>query len=509
MKLYLRALVFGALVALLNPVWALRAPIVPIPGYEILEYLESSGEQYIDTGIVYASDTKLEQRFCVVDFEKDKKQMQMGAYNKVSSVGHRFHWGCRGGVDNLKYVVGNGTGNPPEISAGSDGWVDLVLDASGTGFSEDGHSTIAIFARNNGGTYEGGRFRVGPTCIWKGGILVRNMVPVRRHVDEVLGLYDYCESKFYENKGVGAFEAGGPMKYLWIAKKPPALQHPLNQPLEAYCPLPVVKDGEGKMLTRDVDYTVDWKDNTRFGVGSCVVSGVGEYEKSLPVTAEFLIVPQARLSVEYQRLFYLESTGTVHYIDTDIHPTSNTRITALAQATTKETAHVAGIIDDVSGITGKRFHITIKNVNGVLRFTGGVGTSETQVEADDLKIDTFWNKLTIDAANKKLWLNDGATINLTTSGSLPIESVLRIFGRRSNNSSSGGSLVRIADVEIYESGEKKHEFIPARRVADGVLGLYDTVEKTFLENAGSSDGGFVAGPEVEDVGSNGLVVIVR
>ena len=38
--------------------------LTSIPGYDILEYIQSSGTQYIDTGIVYASDTKLEQRFC-------------------------------------------------------------------------------------------------------------------------------------------------------------------------------------------------------------------------------------------------------------------------------------------------------------------------------------------------------------------------------------------------------------------------------------------------------------
>lgn len=506
MKIYLRAFILGVLVALLNPVWASRAPIVPIPGYDILEYLQSSGEQYIDTGIVYAKDTRLEQRFCVVNF--NGKQMQMGALDTLSANSyHRFHWGVKGQSE-LQYIVGNGTGLPSNISADSDGWVNLELDAKNAGFSEEGHSTIAIFARNSGGTYTGGSFLVGQTCIWKGGILVRNMVPVRRQVDNVLGLYDYCESKFYENEGEGAFEAGDPMKYLRIAKKLPDLQHPLNQPLEVYCPLPVVKDGEAKMLTKDVDYTVDWEYNTRFGVGACVVSGVGEYEKTLPVTAEFLIVPQARLPVEYQRLFYLESTGTVHYIDTDIHPTSSTRITALVQMTAKNNTQIVGILDTPQW---RRFHLTVKYSSGFF-MTGGVGSGESQSIGDSssLKLDLEWNKLMLDAPNQTLSVNDGATYSLGTSGVLPTESKLRIFGRSSNNLDYNiGNPVRIADVEIYEGEEKKHEFIPARRVADGVLGLYDTVEKNFLVNSGSSDGGFVAGPEVEDVVGNGFIVIVR
>ena len=74
---------------------------------------------------------------------------------------------------------------------------------------------------------------------------------------------------------------------------------------------------------------------------------------------------------------------------------------------------------------------------------------------------------------------------------------------------SVGNPVRIADVAIYESGEKTHEFIPCRRKSDGVLGLYDTVAKQFLPNSGSAEGDFIAGPELEEADSNGLVIFVR
>ena len=484
--------------------------IKPIPGYEILEYLESSGTQYIDTGVVYANDTKLTQRFCVVDFAGT--QMQMGALDTVSGANHRFHWGCRGGVATLEYVAGVGIGgNPGGISAGSDGWVDLTLDASSQSYTESGHSTLGLFARNSGGTFTGGKFRVGQTCIWKGGNLVRNMVPVKRKVDNVLGFYDYCEPKFYENKGTGVFSEGPAMKYFTITKALPYLLQPIGSPVEAYCPLPVVKNGAGSTLTKDVDYTVTWTNNTRCGVGTCTVSGLGDYSKCNPVTAEFLIAPQAKLPQEFQRLFSLEATGTVHYIDTDIHPTLNTRITALVQMTANAAAQIVGIIDDVSGMSGKRFHITVKYSSGFY-MTGGVGSKESQdiSASSPLKLDAGWNKLTLDAPNETLSVNDGTTYTLGTSGTLPTVSTLRIFGRASNLSAySVANPVRIADVVIYESGEKTHEFIPCRRKSDGVLGLYDTVAKQFLVNSGSAEGGFVAGPELAEAGSNGLVIFVR
>lgn len=507
MKLYLRALVFGALVALLNPVWALRAPIVPIPGYEILEYLESSGEQYIDTGIVYASDTKLEQRFCFSG--TPGKMEQMGALDSVSGIYHRFHWGVADGAT-LRYLKWVGSGFETTVYPDADGWVNVTLDAALTQFTESGHSTISLFARKNEGAYKCGNFRVGQTCIWKGGVLVRNMVPVRRKSDNVLGLYDYCQSKFYENEGTGEFEAGSAMDFFMITKPIPDILHPIDLPFEAYCPLPEVRDGKGRLLTKDVDYTVEWTDNARYGMGTCTVTGAGDFVNARPLSTTFVIAPKVNLPKEFQQLFYLETTGTVHYIDTDIHPTLNTRIMVLVQMTAKANTQVIGILDTPQW---RRFHLAGKWINSSKHyFAGGVGGSESQYTNDDgLVIDAGWNVLTMDTLNKTLSVNGGANYNiLATSGNLPTVSTLRIFGRASNDSTYNiGNPVKIAYVGIYECDEKAYEFIPCRRKSDGTLGLYDVVGKQFYVNNGSSEGGFVAGPEVGDVGSNGLVVIVR
>ena len=251
------------------------ASITPVPGYDILEYLESSGTQYIDTGVVYANDTKLTQSFCVVDFAG--AQMQMGALDRIANVWHRFHWGVAG-ESTLRYIKWIGLANVGQttLPAGADGWVDVSIDASDQSYTEDGHNTIAIFARNESGTFTCGKFRVGITRIWKGTDLVRLLVPARRLSDNALGLYDYCEPKFYENGGSGEFAAGPAMKYLVVAKAIPDSLQSIDSPVEAYCPLPVVKEEfTGRTLTKDVDYTVAWMNNTRFGEGTCTVSGAG------------------------------------------------------------------------------------------------------------------------------------------------------------------------------------------------------------------------------------------
>lgn len=484
------------------------AAIVPVPGYEMLAYLESSGTQYIDTGVVYANDTKLEQRFCIVDFSG--AMVQMGALDQISNKYNRFHWGVAGG-STLRYIkwVGIGDGGQTTLPAGDDGWVDATFDAKGVSYDEGVHSTIGLFARNVGGTFTCGKFRVGITRIWKENDLVRLLVPARRKADSVLGLYDYCEPKFYVNEGTGEFTAGPALKMLEISKKLPDSQQSIDLPVEA-CPLPMVVKEEitGRTLTKDVDYTVAWKNNTRYGVGTCTVSGIGDYSNAVPASAEFLIAPQAKLPQGFKRLFYLEATGTVHYVDTDIHPTANTRLTALAQTTANANTYFVGILDTPQW---RRFHLAAKwIITQEFYLAGGVGRNETQDATPSLLIDSGWNKMTMDAANKTLSVNDGTTYTLGTYGTLPTESTLRIFGRMSNSSEHNtGNPVRIADVVVYESGEKTHEFIPCRRESDGVLGLYDTGDKKFLVNSGSAEGGFLAGPELYDAKAEGLMIFVR
>jgi hypothetical protein len=44
--------------------------------------------------------------------------------------------------------------------------------------------------------------------IYDNGTLVRDFVPVKRNSDNVIGLFDIVNNKFYTNKGTGTFTAG-------------------------------------------------------------------------------------------------------------------------------------------------------------------------------------------------------------------------------------------------------------------------------------------------------------
>ena len=70
---------------------------------------------------------------------------------------------------------------------------------------------------------------------------------------------------------------------------------------------------------------------------------------------------------------------------------------------------------------------------------------------------------------------------------------LWLFLDRRSSPSAIAYPVSIGTTKIYKDNVLVGQFVPAKRVSDGAIGMYDTVSGTFKTNAGS--GAFTAGPE--------------
>ena len=87
-----------------------------------------------------------------------------------------------------------------------------------------------------------------------------------------------------------------------------------------------------------------------------------------------------------------------------------------------------------------------------------------------------------------------------------------LFGRLSNNNNyKTYAAYRVMYMEVKEGDEQvqTHRFVPCRRVADGELGVYDTVARQFLYDTGREARGadvFLAGPVVGDGWRPGMVI---
>lgn len=192
--------------------------VVEVPdGYTQLEYLESSGTQYIFTPY----NAKLNSRAVV------KFAWLNGCPLYATAFGTRNPWFSimpNTAISNstpkqIRALAGFGTVNNKECYASANN--PLIVDISKNGTLVNGDNTltdssssaltetstkIALFAR-------GELNFIVPCRIWRytyyeNDVMLLDMLPAMRNSDNVLGMYDLVNDVFYTNDGTGVFTGG-------------------------------------------------------------------------------------------------------------------------------------------------------------------------------------------------------------------------------------------------------------------------------------------------------------
>jgi len=198
--------------------------ITQVPaGYTQLKYLESTGTQYIDTGIAPTNTTGLMVKFNrqtngdqvvvgVLSGNGGAGQIDVNPWNGTLTMpfAESFSYGiCGQMIDKIDYEVSiNYKNNRKRYVKGIS-----VLDISKTLVAHD--NTIYMFAGHSA-SGPANWFLKGHIYylqITEGTELVRNFIPARRNGDGVLGMYDTVSNTFFTNSGTGEFIAG-PVVYL-------------------------------------------------------------------------------------------------------------------------------------------------------------------------------------------------------------------------------------------------------------------------------------------------------
>ena len=192
-------------------------------GYKQLEYIESSGTQRIDTGVVpVASTQRIVLSLKIVTLGNANRFI--GSFNgslrsfTAQTSGRNFGVG-QGSLDifpsGLPQIAAN-TKYEMDLSAG-DGQYDYTINNSrvtGTYSGSRANGTaMSLFAMYySAGTmtsewYYEGKMQIYSCQIYTGTTLVRNFVPCK-NASGAVGLYDTVEGQFYANAGTGTFAAG-------------------------------------------------------------------------------------------------------------------------------------------------------------------------------------------------------------------------------------------------------------------------------------------------------------
>jgi len=177
--------------------------------YIELEYIQSSGSQYISTGRTTTANTKIEITF----------------QNNSTSIGYARLFGCWD-KQNLEVVTNNTSPASYYFVGYNNNAVLYALDArnefktftmtSNRKVEYNGQvvvSAISNYTTNmNIEIFRGfnryGAYMLKSFKIYESDVLVLNLIPVKRRSDNVVCLYDLISKTYYTNKGSGSFTAG-------------------------------------------------------------------------------------------------------------------------------------------------------------------------------------------------------------------------------------------------------------------------------------------------------------
>lgn len=186
-------------------------------------YLQSDGNQYIDTNILPTSTTEMEvsMRSSTSSTTEISCGSRVAAYNSAFIIYSRYQEG------NYWFALGNYTGNPYSVSGTPAQKHTLKLSATNTSCSVDGeikttslpsfsgnNYKIYLYKFNNGGNPASGAGSIYSAKIWQNGTLVRHFVPVPSgmtigtYTTPSAGMFDMVTQTFYANSGSGTFTWG-------------------------------------------------------------------------------------------------------------------------------------------------------------------------------------------------------------------------------------------------------------------------------------------------------------
>lgn len=183
--------------------------------YQEVEYIESTGTQYIDTGIKTSNSLSFEIRTNYANGTLLGAQDSSNAEKCIAIAGS----------SNSEYVrfLSGSAGQFLGIPVNTYGFYDLTIKAGKATLTYNNKPTdislttknnkidlpIYIFARNVDGVASGYSPRkLFYFKVYDNGNLVRDFIPVYRKSDGAIGLYDLVEKSFYANAGTGTFLKG-------------------------------------------------------------------------------------------------------------------------------------------------------------------------------------------------------------------------------------------------------------------------------------------------------------
>ena len=439
-----------------------------IPGYALLDYIESSGTQWINTGFTTTAETAIEMDFTTLADNGNHAYFcgdwAVNGHLLVANGGNFCFFGISHNVGafsanrHLKIQTIPGGGKTVVLSDGDTG---AEIGSSNVALTHSGTGEMTIFAADSG--LYASSFRLHGFKLTHHGTVVRDFVPVRRNADGAAGLYDRATKAFFGNAGSGSF-AGGDVSN---GKLVIDISGGASYAVDGACEAPV--SVEGGTLGGDVD--LRGFGNMLEFAGTVYLNGHRLSVAALSGTEDIANIPGT-----YRRLSYIESNGT-QWINTGFTTTAETAI-EMDFTTLADNGNHAYFCGDWA-VNG---HLLVANGGNFCFF--GISHNVGAFSANrHLKIQT------IPGGGKTVVLSNGDTgveigsssVALTHGGT----GEMTLFA--ADSSGLYAASFRLHGFKLTHQGTVVRDFVPVERTADGRPGLYDLANDVFYPSNGSAD----------------------
>lgn len=188
-------------------------------GYTKLNYLESTGTQYIDTGVIANQDTGIEMKYEVTKIQSNLnfglvpfgaretyKKRQFLIYSPVNDAKQVYYcYGNNFRIANTSLSVNKAV----DVSIRGNIWKTSLFEHTFAKSVFETPYNLSLFVQNCKPTSGfDGCLKIYFTQIYDKDKLIKDFIPAKRISDNVVGMYDKISKKFFINQGTGEFLYG-------------------------------------------------------------------------------------------------------------------------------------------------------------------------------------------------------------------------------------------------------------------------------------------------------------
>lgn len=185
--------------------------------YIELEYIESTGTQFIDTGEIANQDTGIDMKYKVTKFQSDLSRglSPFGArksylkdqfliFSPVNAYTHVYF--CYGDEAKINTAISLGKAII-DVNIRGNVWKTSLFNHTFSNANFVTPYNLSLFANNPPRLSDGG-LRIYFTKIYNKNELIKDLIPVIRKINNDVCMYDKISGKFFTNQGTGKFIAG-------------------------------------------------------------------------------------------------------------------------------------------------------------------------------------------------------------------------------------------------------------------------------------------------------------